>query len=82
MHSELDSFYKMAKQLIIENRPFFDEIVRQLMDNKTIASEDIKNAYLDDLIGKELAAISASLSGSVEKNSVYNDIIHADIDFE
>ena len=43
MHSELDRFYKMAKQLIIENRPFFDEIVRQLMDNKTIASEDIKN---------------------------------------
>ena len=48
----------------------------------TVCYEDIKNAYLDDLIGKELAAISASLSGSVEKNSVYNDIIHADIDFE
>jgi ATP-dependent Zn protease len=43
MHSELDRFYKIAKQLIIENRLFFDEIVRQLMDKKTRASEDIKN---------------------------------------
>lgn len=43
MHSELDRFYKIAKQLIIENRLFFDEIVRQLMDKKTLASEDIKN---------------------------------------
>ena len=42
VHAEIDRYYQKAKQLIASNRNFFDEIVRQLMKKKTLASEDIK----------------------------------------
>ena len=44
--------------------------------------DDIKGAYLDDLIGKELSEISDSLAKSADKNLAYSDIIHAEISLD
>ncbi|MBE6533241.1 MAG: hypothetical protein E7676_07115 [Ruminococcaceae bacterium] len=44
--------------------------------------EDIKGAYLDDLIGKELSEISDSLAKSADKNLAYSDIIYAEISLD
>ena len=41
--------------------------------------EDVKGAYLDNLIGKELSSISASLADSTQQSRDYSDVIHSEI---
>ena len=41
IHVELDHSYIRAKKIITENRKFFDELVRVLMEKKTLTSKDI-----------------------------------------
>lgn len=41
VHAELDRHYRRAKQIIIENRSFFDRLVDELVKQKTLTAKDI-----------------------------------------
>ena len=41
IHAELDRYYIQAKKIILENRAFFDALVRALMEKKTLTAKDI-----------------------------------------
>ena len=41
VHAELDRYYSKAKQILIENRAFFDRLVDALVEKKTLTAKDI-----------------------------------------
>ena len=39
---ELEKYYKQAKQILVENRPFLDAVAKELVAKKTLLASDIK----------------------------------------
>ncbi len=39
---ELERYYQMAKKIIINNRDFFDAVVEELIEKKTLRKKDIQ----------------------------------------
>lgn len=42
MASEMDRYYQMAKELLVDNREFLDSIIRALLDKKCLLQKEIK----------------------------------------
>ena len=40
---EMDRYYRKSKQIIAENRDFFDRLVKELIENKTLTKKAIRN---------------------------------------
>ena len=40
---EMDRYYRKSKQIIAENRDFFDRLVKELIENKTLTKKTIRN---------------------------------------
>ena len=42
IYAEMEKYYQMAKKIIVDNKQFFDSMVRMLIEKKTLISKDIQ----------------------------------------
>ena len=45
VHAELDRYYARAKQIISQNRAFFDVLVEEVIRKKTITGDEIRKLW-------------------------------------